>query len=250
MAAAAAIISLHFVLYLCLSAKVLTSSQEENQFIYSGFHGANLRRDGNAEVHPNGLLQLTYTETHETGHAFHRTPIRFNSSISFSTYFIFAIAPEKQKLRGHGLAFTISPSTDFSEALSSQYLGLFNQANNGLSTNHVFAVELDTLKSPDFKDINGNHVGVNINSLISIDSAPVTYFSDKERKNKTLELISGNPIQLWIDYDQDEKLLNVSVAPVRSPKPSKSSVNIHQSFLHFLGLYVCRFLCLHRYTYK
>lgn len=233
---AAAFISLHFTLYLCLPTKILTSSQEENQFIYNGFQEANLQLDGNAEVHSNGLLQLTNTTPQVSGHAFHRYPITFNnSSLSFSTNFIFAIETQQQKPSGHGLAFAISPSMDFSEAFSYQYLGLFNTSSNGLSTNHVFAVELDTIQSPDLNDINDNHVGVDMNSLISLDSAPVTYFSDKERNNKTLELISGSPIQLWINYDQDEMLLNVSVAPVRTPKPSKpllsTSINLSSIFL-------------------
>ena len=64
-----------------------------------------------------------------------------------------------------------------------------------------------TVLSPDFQDIDNNHVGIDVNNLESVESAPATYFSDQEGKNTSLELMSGNPLHLWIDYDETEKLL-------------------------------------------
>ncbi|KAA8543836.1 hypothetical protein F0562_021987 [Nyssa sinensis] len=219
--------SLHFVIVLYLSIKLLALAQDENQFIYNGFRGANLHLDGIAQIHPSGLLQLTNTSKQQIGHAFYQLPLKFNTSssglpqsLSFSTNFVIAMVPELPTFSGHGIAFTISPSMDFKGAVASHYLGLFNSSNNGLSSNHVVAVELDTLMSAEFEDINDNHVGIDVNSLKSIASAPVTYFSDKEGPNKSLVLISGNPIQVWIDYDEVEKLLNVSIAPAGTPKPN------------------------------
>ncbi|KAA8543839.1 hypothetical protein F0562_021984 [Nyssa sinensis] len=221
------IVMLHnTVLY--LSIKLLALAQDENQFIYNGFRGADLHLDGIAQIHPSGLLQLTNTSKQQTGHAFYQLPLKFNTSssglpqsLSFSTNFVIAMVPELPTFSGHGIAFTISPSMDFKQAVASQHLGLFNSSNNGLSSNHVVAVELDTIKNAEFEDINDNHVGIDVNSLKSIASAPVTYFSDKEGPNKSLVLISGNPIQVWIDYDHEvEKLLNVSIAPAGTPKPN------------------------------
>lgn len=238
---AAALTALHLTLILCLSTPILTSSEDPNRFVYNGFREGNLKLDVNTKVHPDGLLQLTNTSKPEMGHAFYSYPVTFsNSSLSFSTNFVFAMVPELQDLGGHGLAFTISPSTDFSKAVPNQYLGLFNTTNNGLSSNHIFAVELDSIRNPEFGDINDNHVGVNLNGLKSIDSAPVTYFSEKERKHETLQLINGNPIQIWIDYNQNEKLLNVTLTPYRNPKPSKPllSTSIDLSFVFFESMYV------------
>ncbi|KAF3443484.1 hypothetical protein FNV43_RR13166 [Rhamnella rubrinervis] len=154
------------------------------------------------------------------GHAFYKVPISFNSSSSalipfpsFSTNIVFAIVPEDPNLSGHGMAFTISPSMDFNQAVESQYLGLFNISNNGLSTNHVLAIELDTIENTEFEDIDDNHVGIDVNSLKSFESAPATYFSDEQGKNISLKLLSGDPMQLWIDYDAPQKILNVTVAP-------------------------------------
>ncbi|KAG6760880.1 hypothetical protein POTOM_034067 [Populus tomentosa] len=103
------------------------------------------------------------------------------------------MVPELPTLGGHGMAFTISPSVNFTGDLAA-YL--------------------------DLKDINDNHVGIDVNSLISVESAPVTYFSDEEKENKSLTLISGHVMHVWIDYDEAEKLLNVTVAPVTRTKPT------------------------------
>ncbi|KAK9186202.1 hypothetical protein WN943_026566 [Citrus x changshan-huyou] len=121
---------------------------------------------------------------------------------------------------GHGMAFLFSPSLDFSQALAYAYLGLLNSTNNGQSTNHIIAVELDTVESVEFNDLNGTHVGIDVNSLISYDSAPAAYFSD-EGSYISLDLQSGNPMQIWIDYNGEETLLNVTLAPIRVSKPNR-----------------------------
>ncbi|KAH7531121.1 hypothetical protein JRO89_XSUnG0019100 [Xanthoceras sorbifolium] len=222
---AAAALSFYFWIVLILPLITLALAQDGNQFIYNGFHGAKLHLDGTANVHSNGLLQLTNTSERQRGYAFYPFPIKFNRSSSqsllFSTCFVFAIVPELLNYSGHGMTFVISPSMDFSGATATAYLGLLNSSLNGLPTNHVLAVELDTVESPEFNDIDGNHVGIDINSLISNDSAPATYFSEESGKNKSLMLPSGEPIQIWIDYNGAENLLNVTIAPISIPKPSR-----------------------------
>ncbi|KAI8016085.1 L-type lectin-domain containing receptor kinase I.8 [Camellia lanceoleosa] len=209
-------------------------AEDEDQFTYNGFHGANLHLDGVAQVHPNGLLQLTNTSKHQAGHAFYQIPIKFNTSsssgyrsLSFSTNFVFVMVPEITNLSGHGIAFTISPSMDFTQAVVNQFLGLFNSSNNGLASNHLLAIEFDTIKNLEFDDINDNHVGIDVNGLNSIVSAPGTYYSNSEGINKSLDLISGNPMQAWIDYDEMANLLNVTIAPIKYQKPNRSLLSIH-----------------------
>ena len=48
-------------------------------------------------------------------------------------------------LSGQGLAFVLRSAKDFSDALPSQYLGLVNSTNDGNATNHLLAIELDTI---------------------------------------------------------------------------------------------------------
>ncbi|KNA20181.1 hypothetical protein SOVF_054970 [Spinacia oleracea] len=130
----------------------------------------------------------------------------------------------------HGIAFVISPFTNFKHAFSSKYLGLFNASGNGLSSKHIFAIELDTFQTREFGDIDGNHVGVDVNSLNSVDAASASYYSDKEGVNRTLLLNSGKPMQIWIDYDEVRMLVNVTLAPLSHPKPSKCLLSKHINF--------------------
>ncbi|KAI8016507.1 L-type lectin-domain containing receptor kinase I.8 [Camellia lanceoleosa] len=214
----------HFLLLFYVCLKTLVLAQDENQFIYNGFQGANLHLDGLAQIHPNGLLQLTNTSEKQSGHAFYQLPIKFNDSLpqtlSFSTNFVFIMVPENTA-NGHGIAFSISPSTNFTGAFTTYFLGLLNSTNNGLASNHLLAIELDTNKNEQFNDIDNNHVGIDVNDLTSIDSVTASYYSSREGKNKTLQLISGNPKQVWIDYDGVKNLLNVTLAPIPSPKPNR-----------------------------
>ncbi|KAJ0026112.1 hypothetical protein Pint_07703 [Pistacia integerrima] len=237
---AAALRSLLFWIVFNVYLISLISAQDENQFIYHGFSESKLHLDGMAEILSNGLLQLTNATQLKTGHAFYPFSFKFNvssyKSLSFSTTFVFAIVPApNNKLSGHGMALVISPSLDLSKGTPTAYLGLFNSSNDGLSTNHILAVELDTVQTVEFNDINENHVGIDINKLESNESATATYFSDKEMKNIPLELASGNPMQIWIDFDETEKLLNVTLAPIRIPKPNRpllsTSIDLSQIFL-------------------
>ena len=98
------------------------------------------------------------------------------------------MVPEYAKLWGHGLAFTISPTKETPGALPSQYLGLLNNTDLGNFTNHIFAVEFDTVQ--DF----GCHVGIDINSLVSNKSAPAAYFDGTNSSIQVLNLKSGQVI--------------------------------------------------------
>lgn len=157
---------------------VFASPEQQNQFIYHGFTEAGLHLDGLANIHPNGLLQLTNTTKLQKGHAFYKSLLKLDTNVSFSTSFVFAIYRESDLPHsGHGIAFVISPSMDFRHSVPAEYLGLFNASNNGSPANHVFAVELDTVQNPLFRDIDANHVGINVNGLNSVSAASAMYFS-------------------------------------------------------------------------
>lgn len=111
---------------------------------------------------------------------------------------------------------SISASKDL-KALPSQYLGLLNASDAGNFTNHLLAVEFDTVQDFEFEDINDNHVGIDINSLKSNASAPAAYYSDDSSK-QDLNLKGRYAIQVWIDYDSLQNLLNVTISPT-SKKP-------------------------------
>ncbi|OAY72650.1 L-type lectin-domain containing receptor kinase IV.1 [Ananas comosus] len=218
---------LHFFL-----GKLVVSSPTEEEFTFNGFSGANLTLDGLATVSSDGLLILTNNTRQQKGHAFHPYPLRFprnpsdGSTPSFSTTFAFAIVSEYADLSGHGIAFVITPSTNFSEALPSEYLGLFNMSSNSKATNHIVAVELDTILNSEFHDIDDNHVGIDINGLRSYKDNTAGYYTDDTGEFRNLTLISGKAMQVWVDYDGVDLKLNVTLSPVNAigrstTKPTK-----------------------------
>ncbi|KAK4538986.1 hypothetical protein RGQ29_032081 [Quercus rubra] len=230
---AAGLTSLHFLITLYFILKVPLMFAQADQFIYNDFREANLHLDGTARIHPNGLLQLTNNSQQEVGHAFHRLPLKFNTSSSgltqapsFSTNFVFAIVPETPSKGGHGIAFTISPSWQIQNDSYSNYLGLLNASKNGLSTNHLLAIELDTTW---------------LRNLKSNESATATYFSDQEGKNISVELVSGKPMHLWIDYNETKKLLNVTLAPAGITKPNRPLLSTRIDLSQYLleSMYCC-----------
>ncbi|KAH7672776.1 Non-specific serine/threonine protein kinase protein [Dioscorea alata] len=194
-------------------------------FTFNGFQHSNLHLDGISSITSNGLLRLTDTSKHNKSHVFFPTPLPFKNSssglpLSFSTSFIFSIIPEYKDLTGHGITFVLSHSINLSSTLPSQYLGLFNQTTCfGDPSNHVLAVELDTNLNPDFGDIDNNHLGIDFNSLFSIYASHASYSTADGFKN--LSLVSGDPLQVWIEYEQSENsLFNVTIAPISVPKPT------------------------------
>ncbi|KAI3955965.1 hypothetical protein MKW98_006325 [Papaver atlanticum] len=117
------------------------------------------------------------------------------------------------------MAFVIAPQRRLPGATANQYLGLFNDSTNGKSTNHVLAVELDTVYNVDFDTVKGTHVGIDINSLVSLNSTPPAYITNGG-ESKNLDLISGDPMQVWVAYDGIDKELSVTLAPINASKPN------------------------------
>lgn len=206
------------------------------EFHYDTFSSSNrtLTLNGVAKVETNGMIRMTNDTRRLLGHAFYTNPIKFKPSpkskvFSFSTAFAFAIVPEYPKLGGHGMAFVIANSKTLTGALPSQYLGLLNATDNGNTTNHIFAIEFDTVQDFEFGDINDNHVGIDINSMTSNYSIPAAYFVN-DTGTEPLNLKSGKKIQAWIDYDSVKNLVNVSLSPFSTkPKSPVLSYNVDLS---------------------
>ncbi|VFQ82818.1 unnamed protein product [Cuscuta campestris] len=202
---------------------LLSSTAAAVDFVYNGFLSSNLSLSGIADLTSNGLLRLTNGTALQKGQAFYPRPVTFhnNSSsalISFSTSFVFAIVPQFPALSIHGIAFVIAPTPGLPWGMPTQYLGLFNQTNNGNSTNHVVAVELDTAQNKEFGDIDDNHVGIDINGLGSEVAASAGYY-DEDGHLRNLTLTSGQPMQVWVEYDGLERKMEVTLAPINRPKP-------------------------------
>lgn len=228
---------------LFLSRLVLSQSDE---FLYAGFKdvGNNITLNGAAEIEHEGIIKLTNDTQKLLGHAFQSDAVLFKNPktgkvFSFSTAFAFAILPQyhSANLGGHGMAFVISSTKELKGALSRQYLGLVNSIDNGNISNHLFAVEFDTVQDIEFKDINDNHVGIDINSVISNASVPAGYFADANSTVSDLNLKSGSRILAWIDYDSRKNQLNVTLS-LSSSKPSNSLLSFDVDLSPFFEDYM------------
>ncbi|KAF4377502.1 hypothetical protein F8388_024993 [Cannabis sativa] len=220
--------------------QALSQAQPNNlSFVFNGFKSGDLVLDGIAEITSNGLLKLTNDTTQKAGHAFFPNPVTFKATpngtvSSFSTTFVFAIRKPYPDLSGHGIVFVIAPTRGLPGALPSQYLGLFNESNNGNATNRVVGVELDTIQSTEFNDINANHVGIDINDLASVKSEPASYFDERKGGFTNLSLISGKSMRVWVDYDGVKKQMNVTLAPSEGLKPQKPLLSLTEDLSPFM----------------
>ncbi|GLT59340.1 hypothetical protein SLA2020_321650 [Shorea laevis] len=228
-----------YTLAVALSLLVNSVAGDVN-FTYNGFRSANLSLDGLAEVTSNGLLQLTNDTLRQQGHAFYSSPVELKNStngtaFSFTTTFVFAILPQYPTTGGSGMAFVISPSRGLPRAMGARFLGLFNESNNGNDTNHVVAVELDTVSNDQFEDIDSNHIGIDVNGLNSEISHGAGYYVDSISQFRNLTLMSGRLMQVWVEYNGLEKRMNVTLAPINVPKPKLPLLSLSKDMSSFVN---------------
>ncbi|KAK7828135.1 L-type lectin-domain containing receptor kinase VII.1 [Quercus suber] len=208
-------------------------------FVFNGFNSSDMLLYGSATVESR-ILTLTNETNFMIGRALYPQKIptkKPNSSYvyPFSTSFIFSMAPYKNTLPGHGMVFIFVPVTGIEGATSSQNLGLLNYTN-GNSKSHVFGVEFDVFKNQEFDDINANHVGIDMNSLKSVEAHDAGYWPNSQGSNNTnsgaqdeksfkeLKLNSGENYQVWIDYS--DSLINVTMAPVGLARPQRPLLSV------------------------
>ena len=208
-------------------------------FVFNGFNSSDMLLYGSATVESR-ILTLTNDTNFLIGRALYPQKIttkKPNSSYvyPFSTSFIFSMAPYKNTLPGHGMVFIFVPFTGIEGATSSQNLGLLNYTN-GNSKSHVFGVEFDVFKNQEFDDISANHVGIDMNSLKSVEAHDAGYWPNSQGSNNTnsgaqdeksfkeLKLNNGENYQVWIDYS--DSLINVTMAPVGLARPQRPLLSV------------------------
>ncbi|XP_042418344.1 L-type lectin-domain containing receptor kinase VIII.1-like [Zingiber officinale] len=143
-----------------------------------------------------------------TGRALYAEPVRVRHpdtrlALPFSTFFSFSVADLNPSSDGGGLAFLLAPDDD-SLGDAGGFLGLFNASEGGKAS--VVAVEFDTHMDVEFEDINANHVGVDLGSLVSARAADLD--------SAAIDLKGGDLVNAWIEYHgaAAEGLLEVFVS--------------------------------------
>ncbi|GKV25844.1 hypothetical protein SLEP1_g35227 [Rubroshorea leprosula] len=130
---------------------------------------------------------------------------------SFNSTFVFNIDPVTSP-GGEGLAFILTEDSSLPNNSYGKWLGIVNSTT--VSLLNIVAIEFDTKKS-DSEDIDDNHVGVNINSISSINQEPLINHGvksfhrtgeagegnfDKPVLNVHLDLSTKLPADVWVGF--------------------------------------------------
>nr|XP_043624212.1 L-type lectin-domain containing receptor kinase VII.1 [Erigeron canadensis] len=201
-------------------------------FIINSFNTTSINLYGNATIQSN-ILTLTNSTPVQIGRALYPQKIQTkntssssNSILPFSTSFLFSMAPSRNVNPGHGIVFLFTPVVGIQNTAAAQNLGLFSRPVDGNSSNHVFGIEFDCFANEEFRDINDNHVGIDVNSLTSVNATKAGYYDDNNNGLfRDLKLNNGRNYQVWVDYKDFE--LNVSMAPVGVKKPKRSLMKVN-----------------------
>ncbi|KAL3536295.1 hypothetical protein ACH5RR_004756 [Cinchona calisaya] len=196
------IVVLNFIVFLYFFNRVLAA-----EFDFGTLTISSLKLIGDAHM-LNGSVRLTRDLTvpnSGAGKVLFSKPVRFlqpgtQNPVSFSTFFSFSVTNLNPSSIGGGLAFIITPD-DAAMGDAGGYLGIMD--SKGAQTG-IVAVEFDTLMDVEFKDINGNHVGLDLNSMVSAQATDLDTVG--------VDLKSGDLVNSWVDYSGSNRILNVFVS--------------------------------------
>ncbi|XP_040380231.1 L-type lectin-domain containing receptor kinase VIII.1-like [Oryza brachyantha] len=177
------------------------------RFDYATLTLGSLRLLGDAHL-KNGTIRLSRdlpVPNSGSGRALYATPVPLRQG--FSTQFAFTVATLNTDSVGGGLAFVVArDGTTLGDA--GPYIGV--------SAASDVAVEFDTLMDVQFGDVNGNHVGLDLGSMVSAAVADLD--------GAGVELTSGRTVNAWIEYSGKGLMeVFVSYSPKRPPEPVLSA---------------------------
>lgn len=167
------------------------------------------------------------------GRAFYVYPVRFldvssNVTASFSCKFSFTITSSSPSCPlGDGIAFLITSNSGYF-SVSNGYMGLPNEVSDPQDS--YIAVEFDTSFDSSLGDTNGNHIGIDANTILSIESVDVTSLG--------FDLKSGKKMTAWIEYRDSLKKIKVWLGDDYEVRPSsavlESVIDLSKHFKEFM----------------
>ncbi|KAE8671497.1 L-type lectin-domain containing receptor kinase IX.1 [Hibiscus syriacus] len=206
-----------------LFSLLLISYAESLPLNFTGFspNMGTIHFEGDAFSSQN-VLQLTKNDaigslTGSVGRASYNQPVRLwdasNGKLTdFITHFSFVLRAINLSFYGDGISFFIAPfDSKIPPDSSDGYLALFDgNQNSNSSSNNIVAVEFDSYKND--WDPDDNHVGININSIVSVKNA--TWNSS---------IRDGRVANAWVSYNSTSKNLSVFLTYSNNPAYSGNS---------------------------
>ncbi|KAJ4969716.1 hypothetical protein NE237_002815 [Protea cynaroides] len=212
-----------------ISGIEVEAESETTEFDFSTLTLSNLKLLGDAHLN-NGSVRLSRdlaVPYSGAGRVLYSKPVRFRQPgnrypASFSTFFSISVINLNPSSIGGGLAFLLSPD-DETIGEAGGFLGLGN-AKGSLSG--YVAIEFDTLMDVEFEDINGNHVGLDLNSMASVQVGDLGVVG--------VDLKSGDLVNAWLDYDGSARLFNISVS-YSNIRPADPLLSFHLDLDRFVN---------------
>ncbi|KAG6645747.1 L-type lectin-domain containing receptor kinase IX.1-like [Carya illinoinensis] len=178
----------------------------------------NIKFQGDAFRSGNGVPEVTKNQINgpingSVGHASYNEAIRLwdartGKLTDFTTQFSFVINSLNKSDYGEGIAFFIAPfEYEMPNNTGVGSLGLFSAGSNfttNTSLNKIVAVEFDSYNSS--WDPNDNHVGINVNSIVSVVN--VTWKSS---------IRDGSMANAWVSYNSTTHNLSVFLTYADNP---------------------------------
>ncbi|KAK6115064.1 hypothetical protein DH2020_007333 [Rehmannia glutinosa] len=187
---------------------------------------------------PPPLFPPPPTSLSGVGRAFYTNPVRFldlstNATASFFCSFSFTITNTPSCPFGDGLTFLITSNTN-SFSLYDGYMGLPAETEDSSEIqDFYFAVEFDTSFDPNLEDINGNHIGIDVNNVISFASVDVVSKGEVDLKN-------GREITSWIEYTDSDKMIRVWIGYSNQIRPENPvlvvKIDLSEKFKEFMHI--------------
>lgn len=248
---------LHFLQLTTMTPSIMCSSNvQKASFSFEPFaSGDNLLRIGDASMSSYFTSVLLNSHALQNGHEAQQhncgrvvygdsIPLRSSSSsssvASFSTSFTFSITGRNSA----GFAFMFVNSTTYSGSAGAS-MCLLNKTMSGRQSNHMFAVEFDTWLNPEFEDPSNNHIGVNINSMNSMQTYNLCANSNLNETVDCNYFDTGQDFTSWIDYDATKQKLEIhlangsSIVGIKKPSdPLLTLLNLDLSDVFYNDMYV------------
>ncbi|KAI3457915.1 hypothetical protein Pfo_014578 [Paulownia fortunei] len=171
---------------------------------------------------------------YSAGRAIYSSPVRLldpNTRVpaSFNTTFSFQIQnpSNSSESSSGGLSFIITPD-EFTVGRPGPWLGMLNDACE--DEYKVVAVEFDTRMNPEFGDLNDNHVGINLGSIVSATAINASEFG--------IHLNDGTVHRAWLIYDGYRKFLEIYLGPDGTVLPTRAVYSGNLDLSPYLNEYM------------